>query len=234
MNTAKKQASKGITQFELTNNLINKLSQFKLTPTAKLVLIALSTYYNSKHAFIFPKQKTLADKIGVSERTIVRAISELVKEGLIIIECKYTNHYKFTQRIVSQCPENLSDNIRQNDIKEDDNLSFENKKHDNIKNKAVVFKIEEEKKLREYAISHKAKNINAYVNWLKSSGKANEILQEGYKMYPSLNDSKKIIEQVEDWETTRESYANCQSWVELGKKFKSMKSTSSVWFVTYS
>ena len=43
---------------------------------------------------MFPKQKTIAAKIGVSERSVTRAVQELFKAGLILIECKHTNRYK--------------------------------------------------------------------------------------------------------------------------------------------
>ena len=138
-NTVKKHAQHGFSQFKFTNYLLNNLSQFKLSPSAKLVLLELSTCYNPKNADVFPKQKTLAQKIGISERSVVRAIQELVKEGLILVESKYTNHYIFTakmgipkgknEKIFED--ENLSDDLRQNDTKEDDNLS----PHDNNQKK---------------------------------------------------------------------------------------------------
>ena len=43
---------------------------------------------------MFPKQKTIAAKIGVSERSVTRAVQELFKAGLILVECKHTNRYK--------------------------------------------------------------------------------------------------------------------------------------------
>ena len=54
----------------------------------------LTTCYNPEKAEVFPKQKTIAAKIGVSERSVVRAVQELFKVGLILIECKHTNRYK--------------------------------------------------------------------------------------------------------------------------------------------
>lgn len=54
----------------------------------------MTTCYNPKNADVFPKQKTIAAKIGVSERSVTRAVQELFKAGLILIECKHTNRYK--------------------------------------------------------------------------------------------------------------------------------------------
>ena len=135
--TAKSHVQHGFTQFELTNYLLNNLSQFNITPAAKLVLLELSAHYNPQKPDMFTNQKTLASKIGISERSVVRAVSELFKAGLIIIECKYTNRYKFTSKIGWKCPqdekffpqETLSDIKRQNGIKKDDNLS----QHEQIK-----------------------------------------------------------------------------------------------------
>ena len=80
---------------------------------------------------MFPKQSTIAAKIGVSERSVVRAVQELFKAGLILIECKTTNHYKIVAKWGSYKPENekfftqdnMSDNSGQNDTLQTDNLS---------------------------------------------------------------------------------------------------------------
>ena len=118
MNTVKKHDKQGFTQFDLTKHLLNNLQQFKITPTAKLVLLELSACYNPKKPDMFPKQKTIALKLGISERSVNRAIQELFKAGLILIECKYTNRYKFTSKIVSECKQdNSASKIRKNGVK---------------------------------------------------------------------------------------------------------------------
>lgn len=100
-NSVKSMPLKGISQFELTQKLLQNLYKFRLTPTAKLVLLYLSSCYNPKHAEMFPKQRTIADKLGVSEASVIRAICELHKEGLIISERKYTNRYKYTSKFLT-------------------------------------------------------------------------------------------------------------------------------------
>ena len=112
MNTVKKRVT---TQFDLTNDILNNLSQFNITPTAKLVLLYLTTCYNPKHKEVFPKQKTIAEKLGVSEVSVTRAICELHKEGLVLSERKISNKYVFTSKIVSEQPINLIDDTQQND-----------------------------------------------------------------------------------------------------------------------
>lgn len=178
-------ATHGFSQFRLTNNLLQNLYKYKISSTGKLVLLYLSSCYNPKKAHMFPKQKTIAAKIGVSERSVVRAIQELVKEGLIVIECKYTNYYKFTSQIVSKSPvdekffepENMSDDLRQNDTLKGDNLSPHDSKPMNEPIKEPV-KVDDFKILKEYAESKGAKNTTAYINALKKNGSAAKIIAD--------------------------------------------------------
>lgn len=185
MNTVKKHGAHGFSQFKLTQNLLNNLSQFDLTSNEKLVLLYLSSCYNPKKADMFPKQKTIAAKIGISERSVVRAIQGLIKQGLIVVECKYTNHYKFTSKIVGKCPQNdfnsqddnLSAELGQNDTQQGDNLSPH--EHEPIKEHTKQpASVEDFKILKDYAESKGAKNITAYINALKQSGSAEKIIKE--------------------------------------------------------
>lgn len=185
MNTVKKQTSYAFSQFTLTNKLLQNLYKYKLTPTAKLVLLELSTCYNPKHGDMFPKQKTLANRIGISERSVVRAVSELVKEGLVLIECKYTNHYKFSSRITSECAENLSEDLRKYSQPKQDNLSEHEQRTKPIskptnREGGNVY-LEEDQILIDYAKAHGAKNVKAYVAKLKLNGSAKKIICEQKK-----------------------------------------------------
>ncbi len=209
MNTAKKQTTHAFSQFTLTNKLLQNLYKYKLTPTAKLVLLELSTCYNPKHGDMFPKQKTLANRIGVSERSVVRAVSELVKEGLVLIECKSTNHYKFSSRITSECAENLSEDLRQNDIRPQDNLSAHEQRTKPIskptdKEGGNVYS-KDDQILIDYAIKHGAKNIKAYVAKLKLSKSADKIIADYKKKNKSLTgiavlSANKTKELLSSWE----------------------------------
>lgn len=180
--TAKKHVGHGFSQFKLTNYLLNNLSQFDITPTAKLVLLELSACYNPNKPDMFPKQKTLASKIGVSERSVVRAIQELFKAGLIIIECKYTNRYKFTSKIVNEPVQNenffkaekVSDDLSQNDREKGDKFSSHEPTKELIKEPV---KVEDFKILKEYAESKGAKNVKAYIEALKRNRSAEQIIK---------------------------------------------------------
>lgn len=185
MNTVKKHAQHGFSQFQLTTEIVKNLSQFDITPTAKLVLIYLTTCYNPKKAEVFPKQKTIAAKTGISERSVVRAVQELFKAGLILIECKTTNHYKIVAKWGSYKPENeknfntdiLSDNSGQIVTSQNDKLSpaiYEQKKEQ----KKEPEKVEDFKILKNYAESKGAKNVTAYINALKNNGSADKIIKD--------------------------------------------------------
>jgi len=166
-------AEHGFTQFELTTYLLQNLNKFNLKPTTKLVLMYLSSCYNPKHKEVFPKQRTIADKLGISEASVIRAISELHKEGLIISERKYTNRYKFTSKIVPECPENLQvDNLHNVSKKPCKKQAHDLEQIKETKKEPTV-SVEDFKILKKYAINHGAKNVNAYVNKILHSGSEN-------------------------------------------------------------
>ena len=224
MNTVKKRVT---TQFDLTNDILNNLSQFNITPTAKLVLLYLTSCYNPKHAEIFPKQKTIAIKLGISERSVTRAIQELFNEGLVLIECKYTNRYKFTSKIVSQQAEILSDNTRQNDTLKRDKLSRHDKEQTKETKKEQTLTggnvLEDDEVLRDYAIKHGARNIDAYVNTLKNSKSAENIIKEYRKKQNraayAFKQTDLLREKREQEKQERVMPEECMAFVELGKKF---------------
>lgn len=230
MQEAKKEAARELTQYQLTTEIITKLNTLKLTPTAKLVLLYLTTCYNPNHREVFPKQKTIADKLGVSERSVTRAIQELFKEGLILIECKYTNRYKFTSRIVSEHPDKMADNLCQNVSGEGDKLSvpyieqtIEHEKEPSINKGGNVYS-GDDKILADYAIKHNARNVQAYVNTLKSSGSAKKIISESKKKrnytqitLRSIEETQNLIKQYKDFEQSAVSPQTCAAWVNFGK-----------------
>lgn len=88
-------------QYELSKTVLNNLQQFDVSPAAKLVLLYLIDCYNPKRDIVYPKQKTIANKLGISESSVKRAIKEIAKVGAIVYETKCINHYKLTSKIFS-------------------------------------------------------------------------------------------------------------------------------------
>ena len=182
---AETHATHGFSQFKLTDRLLKNLNKYELSPTGKLVLLYLSSCYNPKKADVFPKQKTIANKLGISERSVVRAIQELVKDGLIFVESKYTNHYVFSSKIVQKPsqnekffePENLSDDLSQNGTSKRDKLSHHEHEPKKEQEKQPL-SMEDYKILKQYAIKRGAKNIQAYINALIKLGSAESIIKE--------------------------------------------------------
>lgn len=251
MNTAKKEAAKDFTQFELTTNIITKLNTFKLTPTAKLVLLYLTTCYNPKHKEVFPKQKTIADKLGISERSVTRAIQELFKEGLVLIECKYTNRYKFTSKIVQEPPhlpaEKMSDDKGQNDILKRDNLSHHvieqkrvTKKEQTVKKSLTVdsnsIEIEGFKILKDYAQKNCTSTPEKYLNWILKHKDVQKKILSDYKA--KVNAKKRALRSVEETQSLIRMYENMKkdcilpsesdAWLELGKKINRLRGQSAL------
>lgn len=95
--TEKNSAVQKITQFELSNQLIdsNLFKQIKLKTSSRLVLIVLCRYFPD----IYPSMKTLQEKTGIgSKETLNDALKELKEKGLIIYSLgdKKSNVYKLT------------------------------------------------------------------------------------------------------------------------------------------
>ena len=235
MNTAKKHAQHGFSQFALTQNLLNNLSQFKLTPTAKLVLLELSSFYNPRKVDMFPKQKTLAKKIGISERSVVRAIQELLNEGLIMVECKYTNHYKFTSRIVSQRPENMSEDLGQNGKKEADKLSeheptIEPIKEPSGKSGENVYN-GDDLILYEYAKKKAKYNVYSFMKAIKEKGGDKKIISEHKKQKKvtqralcSIQETQELIKNYNEMSLESSAPYESEAWKNFGIKFGIKKS----------
>ena len=241
MNTAKKHAGHAIKQVELLNYLLNNLQQFNLKPTTKLVLLYLAGCYNPKHADVFPKQKTIALQMGISERSVISAIQELHEEGLVISERKYTNRYRFTARILNQGPQNESflepEEIAEAKCKK---CTLESEKfappyieqeQEQIKEQTEVikggnvylFQSEDDRILEDYAIKHGARNVKAYINTLKSSGSAKKIICEYKKQKKvtqiALRSIKETQELIAEYNQKHNgSPYECEAWLKLGEK----------------
>lgn len=244
MNTVKKHATHGFTQFELTKRVLNNLSQFKLKPTTINVLLYLTSCYNPKNNYVFPKQKTIASVFNCSERSVIRAIQELVREGLIIVECKCTNRYKFTSKIVGEqaqndkkfCDNKMSHSNDKNSS-QCDNLSLacieqkkEQKKEQTDIEGGNVYSIEETQILKDYAIKHNARNVNAYIAQLRKNGSDKSILKEFRKKafitqraQKMQVETKQLIAEQQKLNETAVLPSNSEAWRALGEKMKTAR-----------
>lgn len=185
------------TQFELTKGLINNLQQFSISPVSKLVLLYLSGCYNPKKADVFPKQKTIATKLGISERSVIRAIQELVKEGLILVETKATNRYKFTSKIASEYPDKMLDNVCQKVRSVGDNLSpsYIEQKKEQKKNTFKPFLFPDEKFGRSMPTVQETKELlkEIEINKQNTSSPLDYSREEAIKYVESLHPGLKKI-----------------------------------------
>lgn len=241
MNTAKKHATHAIKQVELLNFLLNNLQQFNLKPTTKLVLLYLAGCYNPKHVDVFPKQKTIALQMGISEASVIRAIQELHKEGLIISERKYTNRYKFTSRILNlggvvedfSEPDNMQVENSQNATSETCNLQppYNRTTKEQVKEQTDVnkggnvylFQSEDDRILEEYARPRAKKSIQAYIKRLKDTGSAAKIISDYKKQKKvtqialrSCQETQELLRQYDSMES--DSAAPAEAWKNFGKK----------------
>ena len=244
MNTAKKHAGHAIRQVELLNFLLNNLQQFNLKPTTKLVLLYLAGCYNNKHADVFPKQKTIALQMGISERSVISAIQELHKEGLVISERKYTNRYKFTARILNQGamvedfsePEEIAEAKCKDCTLESENFAppYIEQDKEQVKEQTEVirggnvylFQSEEDRILEEYAKQHGARNVKAYINTLKSSGSAKKIIREyktkkwyNQRAICDIRETKELLKSYDDNAETAKLVTDNdrEAWNRLGQ-----------------
>ena len=78
---------------------------------SKLVLLGLADYSGTKNKAAFPSFETLAKKCGISRSTIVRAIKDLVKAGLVTKENRpnSSNLYHLNLKYLSDTEEAHSD-----------------------------------------------------------------------------------------------------------------------------
>jgi biotin operon repressor len=126
---------------------------------------------------VFPSVNYIAEVLGIGLTATKKAINDLISEGLIIktkrdkIRGNY-NKYLLTPKVqISTSEPSQNECFKKSDI----NLSITTNKTEKIKEPIGV---DDYKILKDYAIKHNARNINAYINALKQSGSAEKILRE--------------------------------------------------------
>jgi biotin operon repressor len=173
---------------------LRNLNKFNLTPVTKLVLLELTTHLNesANGSVVFPSVKYIADVLGIGLTATKKAINDLIKQGLIIKSKRSKIKGNYNMYVLTPKVQNLtSERSKIECFKKSDNDRFfiEQKKETNNTTNVDDFKI-----LKDYAIKHNAKNINAYINTLKKSGSDKQIIKE-YKLAKANN--KAMFEAVQ-------------------------------------
>lgn len=181
----KKVVMLNISQFELTKILYSSgiLAKCDLTPSAKLFLWALCSHYNPNNKTMFPSQQTVAQKLGISEKSAQRAVKELKTHGLIDYETKRVNHYVFGEKFFEMVK--MSGMIGQNVLSEEgQNVLLTNKK---------------EKKKEQGGFSFKNGEMNFGTNNGFRGQYSRKIQQQNQntpnRRVPNSEETKKIIEE---------------------------------------
>ena len=75
-----------VTSFDLSKAMtFSKIfSRVKLSPSARLVLRCLVDFWNPKKGLVYPGQNTIADCTGITTRSVVNAVEELRRSGLVL------------------------------------------------------------------------------------------------------------------------------------------------------
>jgi DNA-binding MarR family transcriptional regulator len=207
-NTVKKQSNSVVSQFEITSNLLRNLNKFNLTPVTKLVLLELTTHLNENKngAVVFPSISYIAEVLGIGLTATKKAINDLIKQGLIIKSKRSKIKGNYNMYVLTPKVQNLtSERSKIECFKKSDNDRFfiEQKKETNNTTNVDDFKI-----LKDYAIKHNAKNINAYINFLKKSGSDKQIIKD-YKQAKANN--KAMLEAVKQNQKDLE-FARQNAW----------------------
>lgn len=168
-----------ISQFELTKILYSSgmLSKIDLTPSAKLFLWALCSHYNPNNETMFPAQQTVAQKLGISEKSAQRAVKELKTHGLIDYETKRVNHYTFGPKFFEL--------VKMSGVEGQNVLS------DGGQNVRLTKKYEKRKEQADFSF----KSFGENGGWRKNNAGFKET--SGRKMVPDADETRKMIEEHE-------------------------------------
>ncbi len=137
-NTAKKHVNSGVSQFELTSNLLRNLNKFNLTPVTKLVLLELTTHLNENKngSVVFPSVNFIADILGIGLTATKKAIKDLINEGLIIKSKRSKVNGNYNKYLITPKVRNLTCERSENEPfkkSESDRFMITNNKEQNKK-----------------------------------------------------------------------------------------------------
>lgn len=124
----------GMSQFEISKRIYSSgiLSRIELSMSAKLVLIALANHYNPEKSGMFPSQKFISEQVGISLKSVERAIKELKNANLLVYVTKKVNCYYFTAKFFAEIK--MSDDIGHFDGRNNGQFDGQTEKHEQKKN----------------------------------------------------------------------------------------------------
>lgn len=237
-NTVKTMSQHGFTQFELTKEIVTNLQQFKLTPTAKLVLILLTTHYNEEKngAVVFPSMPYIAETLGIGLTATKQAIKDLINEGLLIKAKRGEIKGNYNKYLLTPKVRKTTDEQSQNELfkKSDSDLSYigTNKQEQKKEQTSFdwgenVYSTEEYCVLKDYAIKHNARNINAYIAKLKANGSDKSVLKEHRKKAfitqrakTTQKETQQLIAEQQELSKTAILPSASEAWKNFGEKIK--------------
>ena len=131
-------------QFELSKAVLQNLHKLKLSPTAKLTLLAIADYYPN----IYPSQQTLAKVLGISKKSVERAYAELRQLGLIItsvnqsqtLTVRFTDNFFTTVKMSAPIDKKSYSKNRQNGEQTNNVKQIKNKSFPNFQPKGIDYK----------------------------------------------------------------------------------------------
>lgn len=128
-----------ISKMIYSSGILNRIS---LSMSAKLVLMALANHYNPQKNGMFPSQKFMADQLGISLKSVERAIKELKNANLLMYVTKKVNRYYFTAKFFAEIK--MSDNFGQNDGCDHRQIDAQTDKHEQKNNRVFSKKSNEQ------------------------------------------------------------------------------------------
>lgn len=230
-NALKREQAVYCSQFQITSDLLRNLYKFNLTPVTKLVLLELTTHLNENKngSVVFPSVGYIAEVLGIGLTAAKKAINDLIKEGLIIKSKRDKIKGNYNKYLLTPKVRNLTSEPSENEFfkKSECDLFMITNKHEHDKQQTckggnVYFG--DDKILADYALKHNARNVQAYIKTLKSSGSAKKIISESKKKrnytqiaLRSIEETQNLIKEYRDFEQSAVSPQTCAAWVNFGK-----------------
>ena len=188
-----------VSQFEMFNAIYDsKVLAQKLTPTTKLVLLGIARHYNPAKQDCFPSYSCICAHLGISKKSVERAIKELVSAGFITYRTEKVNRYRFTGHFFASV--NLSIDVRQIDADDMRQIDAQTNKEEKIKKKADFLKNNFEKQKCESENSEQPQE-NLTCGTKEQEPEENIVPQAMYVDLKSRAVSKKEIEIVKNKKT---------------------------------